>query len=125
LRKSGKIALLERGEIMSTLGSRLRDARERKGWTQTDVCKKLKMSNSTLSGYERNYRKPDPDMILTFAELYEVTTDYLHGKTNNPTSAKIIVQPSTAFHDFDNITDEEKEYLETQLEIFRKIKKNK
>jgi HTH-type transcriptional regulator, competence development regulator len=65
---------------MSTLGSRLRDARDKKGWSQTDVCKKLKISNSTLSGYERDYRKPEPDMILTFAELYEVTTDYLLGK---------------------------------------------
>ncbi|MGD7021747.1 helix-turn-helix domain-containing protein [Rossellomorea vietnamensis] len=64
---------------MSTLGNRLRMAREKKGWSQTEVCKKLKISNSTLSGYERDYRKPDTDMILTFANLYEVSTDYLLG----------------------------------------------
>jgi HTH-type transcriptional regulator, competence development regulator len=73
---------------MSTLGSRLRDARDRKGWSQTDVCKKLKLSNSTLSGYERDYRKPEPDMILTFAELYEVTTDYLLGNTSKATNGQ-------------------------------------
>ncbi|WP_187445018.1 helix-turn-helix domain-containing protein [Rossellomorea vietnamensis] len=64
---------------MSTLGNRLRMAREKKGWSQTEVCKKLKISNSTLSGYERDYRKPDTDMILTFANLYEVSTDFLLG----------------------------------------------
>lgn len=68
---------------MSTLGSRLRAARERKGRSQTDICKKLKISNSTLSGYERDYRKPHPDMIKTFADLYDVSTDYLIGKTNS------------------------------------------
>lgn len=69
---------------MSDLGSRLRKARERKGWSQTFVCQKLGISNSTLSGYERDYREPDADMISTFAELYEVTTDYLLGRTNKP-----------------------------------------
>ena len=62
---------------MSTLGSRLRKSRERKGWTQTFVCRKLGISNSTLSGYERDYREPDADMISTFAELYEISPGWL------------------------------------------------
>lgn len=73
---------------MSTLGQRLRKARENKGWSQTYVCKKLGISNSTLSGYERDYREPDADMITTLANLYDVSTDYLLGKTNNPTYRK-------------------------------------
>lgn len=82
---------------MSTLGSRLRSAREKKGWSQTDICKKLKISNSTLSGYERDYRKPHPDMIKTFADLYEVTTDYLIGKVSN---SKIFIS-----HNYDDTYD--------------------
>lgn len=68
---------------MSTLGRRLRTARERKGWSQTYVCKKLNIPNSTLSGYERDYRKPDPELLAKFAELYEVTTDYLVGRDSS------------------------------------------
>lgn len=68
---------------MSTLGRRLRAARERKGWSQTYVCKKLNIPNSTLSGYERDYRKPDPELLAKFAELYEVTTDYLVGRDSS------------------------------------------
>jgi transcriptional regulator with XRE-family HTH domain len=70
--------------IMKSIGSRLRAAREKKGWTQTYVCKKLGLSNSTLSGYERDYRKPDPEQIRQFAELYEVSTDYLLGRDDQP-----------------------------------------
>lgn len=66
------------------IGSRLRKARERKGWTQTYVCKRLGISNSTLSGYERGYRAPDPEQMRVFAQLYEVTTDYLHGISDDP-----------------------------------------
>jgi transcriptional regulator with XRE-family HTH domain len=71
--------------MMDNIGSRLRAAREKKGWSQTFVCKKLGIPNSTLSGYERNYRNPDPEMLRTFADLYEVTTDYLLLLSNDPT----------------------------------------
>jgi len=69
---------------MSTLGRRLKAARERMGWTQTYVCKKLGIPNSTLSGYERDYRNPDPELLAKLAELYEVSTDYLLGRTDDP-----------------------------------------
>jgi transcriptional regulator with XRE-family HTH domain len=70
---------------MANIGSRLRAAREKKGWSQTFVCKKLNIPNSTLSGYERNYRNPDPEMLRIFANLYEVTTDYLLLLSDDPT----------------------------------------
>lgn len=62
---------------MPTLGNRLRRARERKGWSQTYVCRKLGLSNSTLSGYERDYREPDAETLSLLARLYEVSVDYL------------------------------------------------
>lgn len=69
---------------MKTVGFRLRSARQKKGWTQTYVCKKLGISNSTLSGYERDYRKPDPEQLRDLAILYEVSTDYLLCRTDDP-----------------------------------------
>jgi len=72
---------------MSTLGQRLRKARENKGWSQTFVCEKLKISNSRLSGYERDYREPDAEMLATLANLYGVSVDYLLGRTDNPNPA--------------------------------------
>jgi transcriptional regulator with XRE-family HTH domain len=71
--------------MMDNIGSRLRAAREKKGWSQTFVCKKLGIPNSTLSGYERNYRNPDPETLRIFADLYEVTTDYLLLLSDDPT----------------------------------------
>lgn len=70
---------------MSTLGQRLRISRESKGWSQTLVCRKLGISNSTLSGYERDYREPDADTLKKLADLYEVGADYLLG-SNKPSN---------------------------------------
>ncbi|WP_079529066.1 helix-turn-helix domain-containing protein [Halobacillus hunanensis] len=68
---------------MGSLGRRLRKARENKGWSQTLVCEKLEISNSRLSGYERNYREPDTKMLSTLASLYDVSIDWLIGMTDD------------------------------------------
>lgn len=69
---------------MKTLGNRLKEAREKKRYTQLEVATKLGISNGTLSGYERDYRDPDTDTLRRLASLYEVTTDWLMtGKIKN------------------------------------------
>lgn len=67
------------GMKMRTLGSRLKEAREKKRLTQIDVSKKLGISNGTLSGYERDYRDPDTETLKKLANLYEVSIDWLSG----------------------------------------------
>ncbi|MFG6146718.1 helix-turn-helix domain-containing protein [Halobacillus sp. B23F22_1] len=69
---------------MKSLGERLKEARQAKGWSQTYVCDQLRISNSRLSGYERNYREPDTKMLTTLASLYHVSTDWLMGATELP-----------------------------------------
>ena len=59
---------------------RLKEAREKAGWTQEQVSEKLSISIGTLSGYERGYRSPNPDMLSKLAELYNTTTDNLLGR---------------------------------------------
>lgn len=65
-----------------SLGNRLREARERKGWLQKNAAKKAGISNVTLSQYEKGVRKPDFETLTVLADLYEVSTDWLLGRTN-------------------------------------------
>lgn len=65
---------------MKTLGKRLRQARDNTGLSQIDAAKKLGISNGTLSGYERDYRDPDTNILHRMAELYDVSVDWLIGK---------------------------------------------
>ncbi|HBV95829.1 MAG: hypothetical protein JL50_11080 [Peptococcaceae bacterium BICA1-7] len=62
-----------------SLGERLKQAREEKGFTQIFAAKKLGVANTTLSGYENNDRRPDPNMLKKLAELYSVSPNWLLG----------------------------------------------
>jgi transcriptional regulator with XRE-family HTH domain len=71
---------LKGGYPMSDLGSKLKKARENKRFTQQEVAIKLGVTNGTISGYERNYRDPDTDILNRMADLYEVSLDWLNGR---------------------------------------------
>jgi len=65
-----------------SLGERLRLAREKKELTQIAVFKKIGIHNKTLSGYENSVASPDPESLKDLALLYDVSSDYLLGITN-------------------------------------------
>ncbi len=62
---------------MTTLGERIKAERERRGWTQAQLAAMLSVKIGTLSGYERDYRQPDLQMLRKIAAAFRVSTDYL------------------------------------------------
>lgn len=64
----------------NVLGSRLKKAREKKGFSQKDVAKWLGITGSSLSNYERGDRDPDTTILVRLADLYDVSADYLLGR---------------------------------------------
>lgn len=58
---------------------RLKEAREKKGWTQEYMAKLLGITNGTLSGYERDYRKPSIEMLIKIAKVLGVDISWLLG----------------------------------------------
>lgn len=69
---------------MSILGDRLRIARERKNLKQTQVKERTGINNKTLSGWENGLSEPDSESLKILANLYEVSTDWLLGRTDSP-----------------------------------------
>lgn len=61
---------------------RLRDMREDHDMTQTDVAKYLGIAQTVYSRYERGFQTIPVEHLLKLADLYEVTTDYLLGRTD-------------------------------------------
>lgn len=74
---------------MKILGKRLKEARTAARYTQMEAAKLLGISNGTLSGYERNYRDPDTEILDKMADLYDVSVEWLMGRSDisNPVSA--------------------------------------
>ncbi len=63
-------------------GFRLRELRQRKKMTQTQVAKRLNLSKTAISGYENNTKTPSVEVLIQLSILYGVTTDYLLGLDN-------------------------------------------
>lgn len=64
-------------------GERIKQLRTERKWTQEYVCEKLNISSGALSRYETGMYEPKSlELIKDFADLFNVTTDYLLGKSD-------------------------------------------
>ena len=75
------------------MGARIAALRRDAGWSQAELGKRLRVSASAVGMYEQGRREPALDMVVTIAELFGVTTDYLlTGKTQTPQESQIVGQ---------------------------------
>ena len=58
----------------------------RGGENQATVAKELGISRASLSYYENGERKPDINVLYTIASYFDVSTDYLLGLSDTPTT---------------------------------------
>ncbi|MCR8641097.1 helix-turn-helix transcriptional regulator [Paenibacillus sp. N1-5-1-14] len=65
-------------------GDRISQLREKHGLTQGDLANKIGISRASLSHYETNRREPDYETTNKIATYFNVSVDYLLGRTNNP-----------------------------------------
>ncbi|GAA5418042.1 hypothetical protein Pryu01_03124 [Paraliobacillus ryukyuensis] len=68
----------------NALANRLKLLRDKKGLLQKQVADKLGIKSNTLSGYENGSRSPDHKLLNSIADFYNVTTDYLLGRSDDP-----------------------------------------
>ena len=62
---------------------RLRDLREDKDLKQSDVAAILGIQQTVYSRYERGFQNIPLEHLLTLADFYGVSVDYILGRTNN------------------------------------------
>lgn len=60
----------------------LKQLRNEKKITQRQLAKLLNLSPSTIAMYETAQRKPDFETLQKIANFFDVSTDYLLGRTN-------------------------------------------
>lgn len=62
-------------------GTRLKQLRTEHKLTQEELGKKINVSKASISLYEKNLRDPSKDSLVTLANFFNVSTDYLLGNT--------------------------------------------
>lgn len=63
---------------------RLKDLREDKDMKQCDIAQYLGIQQTVYSRYERGFQNIPLEHLLALADFYNVSTDYIFGRTNNP-----------------------------------------
>ena len=64
---------------MYQIGERLKALRLKKALTQRQVATILGLRVSSISSYESGDRKPSYSILIKYASLFHVTTDYILG----------------------------------------------
>ena len=59
--------------------------RKKSGWSQEELAEKLNVTRQSVSNGEGAQSIPDLEKILQLAQIFGVSTDYLLGRTNDPT----------------------------------------
>ena len=84
---------------MSTVGSRIREARESKGWTQDDLAQRLSTSRTLVSSWEGDKTVPRGGTRLKIANAMDVSTEWLRvgtGLRDLPADGEEPRNPETA-----------------------------
>ena len=67
---------------------RIVELRERKGISQADLARQIHVSRSSISEYEKGITQPSMAVLLLLADYFEVSLDYLLGRTRIQSSLK-------------------------------------
>lgn len=94
-------------------GLRLKTLRKRAGMTQQQVADQLGVTKSVISFYELKERSPSPDILVKYAKMFHVSTDYLLGLEKG----KIL--------DVSDLSEDEFHAVKTVVDTFKKNKENK
>ena len=78
----------------------MKEARESKKLSQSQVAERVGISKTALSGYEKNTKIPGSDKLKKLALLYGVSTDFLLDITHD------------SVFDLDGLTSEQRVFIE-------------
>lgn len=68
---------------MNKLSERLKELRTEKGLTLKQLSAELSIPLPTYANYERGIRELPIDLLIMICDFYNVSSDYLIGRTDN------------------------------------------
>jgi transcriptional regulator with XRE-family HTH domain len=104
------------------LAKRLRELREENEYTQKDIADKIGLTKSAYGYYERGKSVPDAQTLVQLSKIFDVTTDYLLGLSDDKKPIEDITErQKKAIRLTDQLTDEQ---FESILEMVLSFKKD-
>lgn len=100
------------------LGKRIKELRVEKGITQSELSNYLGLTPKMISFYELEQRFPPQDIIIKLADYFNVSTDYLLGRSE-------IRNPDKLLREYSLYHENQKEFEEYIRSLKEKDKEGK
>lgn len=94
------------------LGKRIKELRTEKRITQSELSNHLGLTPKMISFYELEQRFPPQDIIIKLADYFNVSTDYLLGRSDIRNSDKLLKE-------YSSLDYESQKELEKYIQILR------
>lgn len=102
------------------IGDRIKKLRTEAGMTQEELASKINVGKSSISMYENNKIRPDDDLKQKLCDIFNVTLDYLMGRSILKTPEERI-----AFHlEDDELDPDDVALIQNLIESLKKKHKN-
>ncbi|MCI8295748.1 MAG: helix-turn-helix transcriptional regulator [Lachnospiraceae bacterium] len=95
-----------------TIADRIKSLREKQGFTQSTLAKRLCVTRSAVNAWEAGISTPSSPLLIELARLFHVSSDYLLGIEN------------TATLDISGLEQEEIQILHSLIQYFKSKKGN-
>lgn len=92
---------------MDGLGERLRTLRESTMMSQAKFAVEIGSSQSAINRFENNQSEPNCTIMLRYADYFNVSMDYLYGRTDKPEGIAYEFKPR-----FDTNNEQFKQFIE-------------
>lgn len=105
---------------MTTFGDNLKNARTKKGISQSQLSELMGIHPAHISRYERNQTVPSIDVVKKFADILEVSTDMLvYGGEDEKAKSKITdAELLTMFTKAQTLKEEDRNCVKSFLKAF-------
>lgn len=103
------------------LGVRLKYLRKSNNKTQQDIADILGITRPAYTAYEQGKRNPDYEILEKIADYYNVSIDYLLGRTDN--KGALHTQAGISDNEYNNLNSYQKEVIDfflTREDLFFK-----
>lgn len=110
------------------ISDRLKSLRESTGMSARKFAESIGMKYTTYYGYETGAREPGSEFLTQIADYFEVTTDYILCRTNDPNQevgVQLTDAEKEAIKKYRALDERGKEIVSTVLEIeYRHVTQN-
>jgi transcriptional regulator with XRE-family HTH domain len=87
---------------LNIVGDRLKQLRVAERLSQANIAKAAEVNQPSINRYEKGVTTPPLDILLWYADYFDVSLDYIFGRTNEPQGKLYDYQPQSFREKFEN-----------------------